>query len=79
MTTCCGLKRSGAILLTGDLYYSAGQYALDEVPKHNSSAAETLASFAHFRTLAKSLHATVIIQHEPADVLKLPPFPNAAE
>jgi glyoxylase-like metal-dependent hydrolase (beta-lactamase superfamily II) len=73
------LKRSGAILLTGDLYYSARQYALDEVPKHNSSAAETLASFARFRALAKSLGATVIIQHEPADVLKLPPFPKAAE
>jgi len=56
-----------------------GQYALDEVPKHNSSAAETLASFARFRTLTKSLQATVIIQHEPADVLKLAPFPNAAE
>jgi N-acyl homoserine lactone hydrolase len=40
---------------------------------------ETRASFAPFRALAKSLQATVIIRHEPADVLKLPPFPNAAE
>ena len=73
------LERSGAILLTGDLYYSAQQYVQDEVPKHNSSAAATLASFARFRALAKAMQATVIIQHEPADVLKLPPFPNAAE
>ena len=73
------LKRSGAILLTGDLYYSAQQYAQDEVPKHNSSVAATLASFARFRALAKSVRATIVIQHEPADVLKLPPFPNAAE
>lgn len=73
------LKRSGAILLTGDLYYSAQQYAQDEVPKHNSSVAATLASFARFRALAKSVQATVIIQHEPTDVSKLPPFPNAAE
>jgi glyoxylase-like metal-dependent hydrolase (beta-lactamase superfamily II) len=73
------LKHSGAILLTGDLYYSAQQYAQDEVPKHNSSVAATLASFARFRTLAKSTQATIVIQHEPADVSKLPPFPNAAE
>ena len=73
------LKRSGVILLTGDLYYSAQQYAHDEVPKHNSSVAATLASFARFRALAKSVRATIVIQHEPADVLKLPPFPNAAE
>jgi N-acyl homoserine lactone hydrolase len=73
------LKRSGAILLTGDLYYSARQYAQDDVPTHNSSAAQTRASFDRFRTLTKSLKATVIIQHEPADVMKLPAFPNAAE
>jgi glyoxylase-like metal-dependent hydrolase (beta-lactamase superfamily II) len=73
------LQRSGVILLTGDLYYSARQYAQSEVPKHNSSAAETLASFDRFGILTKSLQATVIIQHEPADVMKLPPFPNPAE
>jgi glyoxylase-like metal-dependent hydrolase (beta-lactamase superfamily II) len=73
------LKRSGAILLTGDLYYSAQQYAQDDVPRHNSSAAETRASFDRFRALTKSLQATVIIQHEPADVMKLPLFPSSAE
>jgi hypothetical protein len=32
-----------------------------------------------FEALAKQLGAKVIIQHEPADVAKLPPFPKAAE
>ena len=73
------LQHSGAILLTGDLYYSAKQYAQRSVPEHNTDAAQTLAAFDRFGMLTKSQQATVIIQHEPADVPKLPPFPSAAE
>jgi N-acyl homoserine lactone hydrolase len=69
----------GAVLLTGDLYYSAQQYAQNSVPIHDADAASTVSSFARFRTLAKNLSATVIIQHEPADITKLPPFPKAAD
>jgi hypothetical protein len=28
--------------------------------------------------MARNLRAKVIIQHEPADIAKLPPFPRAA-
>jgi len=71
------LKQFGPVLLTGDLYYSAEQYEKQFIPK-NEDAAETAASFVRFRKLAESLHATVVIQHEPRDVAKLPVFPNAA-
>ena len=29
--------------------------------------------------IAKNLKAKTIIQHEPADIAKLPPFPKAAQ
>jgi hypothetical protein len=32
-----------------------------------------------FQKLAKNLKAKVIIQHEPADIAKLPAFPKAAQ
>ena len=73
------LRHLGAVLLTGDLYYSAQQYAQNSVPVHDADAASTVSSFARFRKLAHDLAATVIIQHEPADIAKLPPFPKAAD
>jgi hypothetical protein len=49
------------------------------VPTFNYDRAETLASLDRFKKLADNLGATVIIQHEPADIKKLPAFPQAAE
>jgi N-acyl homoserine lactone hydrolase len=72
------LQHMGAVLLTGDLYYSAQQYAENSVPLHNADSASTISSFSRFRKLANDLAATVIIQHEPADIPKLPAFPKAA-
>ena len=70
---------SGNVLLTGDLYHAAEARLKKGVPPFNTSRAETLASFDRFERLAKNLNATVIIQHEPADVAKLPAFPKAAQ
>lgn len=66
------------ILLTGDLTHFAETYAVNGVPRGNTSRAETLASLDRFKTLATNLKATVIIQHDPADIAKLPAFPAAA-
>ncbi len=68
----------GNVLLTGDLYHATDARQLRGVPPFNTSRAETLASMDRFERLAKSLRAKVIIQHEPADVAKLPAFPAAA-
>ena len=70
---------SGNVLLTGDLYHATEARAVRGVPPFNTSRADTLASMDRFERLAKNWKAKVIIQHEPADVAKLPAFPKAAE
>ena len=70
---------SGNVLLSGDLYHAAEAREKKGVPPFNTSRAETLASMDRFERLAKNLNAKVIIQHESADVAKLPTFPKAAE
>jgi len=73
------LKEKGPVLLTGDLAHFSENYASNGVPTFNVDRADTLASLDRFKKLADNLKATVIIQHEPADVGKLPTFPQAAE
>lgn len=71
--------RSGNVLLTGDLYHFTEQVPIKGVPPFNTNRANTLASMDRFDKLARNLNAKVIIQHEPADIAKLPPFPEAAK
>lgn len=73
------LKNTGPVLLSGDLYYFSEQRARRVIPPYNASRAETLASFDRFEAIAKNLKATVIIQHDSADIAKLPAFPKAAD
>ena len=71
--------RSGNVLLSGDLYHATEQVANRGVPSFNTDRADTLASFDRFQAIAKNLRAKVIIQHEAADIAKLPAFPRAAQ
>lgn len=73
------LRKTGPVLLSGDLAHFAENYATNGVPTFNVDRADTLASLDRFKKLADNLKAKVIIQHEPADVSKLPAFPQAAE
>lgn len=73
------LARRGHVLLTGDQAHFTENYQSEGVPRFNTDRADTLASFKRFKDLARNLKATVIIQHEPADVAKLPAFPQAAD
>lgn len=73
------LAGTGPVLLSGDQAHFQENYDNDGVPELNTDRAETLASFDRFKKLAKNLGATVIIQHEPRDVGKLPAFPKAGE
>ncbi len=73
------LAGMGPVLLTGDQAHFQENYDSEGVPTFNTNRADTLASFDRFKALAKNLKATVIIQHEPRDVGKLPAFPKAAE
>jgi N-acyl homoserine lactone hydrolase len=70
---------SGPVMLSGDLYHAAEARAQRGIPPFNTDRAQTLASMDKFEALAKQTGAKVIIQHEPADIAKLPAFPKAAE
>jgi len=69
---------TGPVLISGDQYHFTENRRVGGVPSFNVSRADTLASHDRFEKLAANLGARVIIQHEPADVAKLPPFPRAA-
>jgi glyoxylase-like metal-dependent hydrolase (beta-lactamase superfamily II) len=73
------LPRTGNVLLSGDLYHFAENYRSGGMPSFNTDRSDTLGSMDRFGAIAKSLKARVIIQHEPADVAKLPRFPQAAQ
>ncbi len=73
------LAGMGPVLLSGDQAHFQENYDSEGVPTFNTNRADTLASFDRFKGLAKHAKATVIIQHEPRDVAKLPAFPKAAE
>jgi N-acyl homoserine lactone hydrolase len=73
------LKEKGNVLLSGDLAHFHENYDSNGVPSFNTSRHETLASFDRFKTMAKNLKATVIIQHDARDIDKLPAFPAAAK
>ena len=73
------LDGMGNVLLTGDVTHFHENYASDGVPTWNTNRADSLASLDRFRKLAANLEATVIIQHDPRDVAKLPVFPAFAK
>ena len=70
---------SGAVLLSGDQYHFTEQVKNRGVPPFNHNRADTLASMDRFDQIAANLKAKVIIQHEAADIAKLPAFPKPAE
>lgn len=69
---------SGPVLISGDQYHFTENREVGGVPSFNVDRADTLASHDRFEKLARNLRARVIIQHEPADVAKLPAFPEPA-
>jgi glyoxylase-like metal-dependent hydrolase (beta-lactamase superfamily II) len=73
------LPKTGNVLLTGDLYHFSENVRNRGVPSFNANRADTLASMDRFQAIARSMKARVIVQHEPADIAKLPLFPRAAQ
>ena len=73
------LPQKGDVLLTGDLYHFEEQVTNRGVPTFNTNRADTLASFERFNAIAKSLDATVVIQHDARHLDRLPAFPESAK
>ncbi len=73
------LKDKGPVILSGDAVHFHENYVSDGVPGFNYDRAQTIASIERLKQVEKNLKATVIIQHDPRDVAKLPAFPAAAK
>lgn len=72
------LKKTGNVLLSGDVTHFRENYAIDGIPAWNWDRADSATALARFKQAAINLKATVIIQHDPRDIDKLPAFPAAA-
>src|SRR4051812_221695 len=72
------LKDKGPVVLVGDAAHFHENYQSNGVPGFNYDRAETIASLERIKQIEKNLKATVIIQHDPRDIGKLPAFPAAA-
>jgi N-acyl homoserine lactone hydrolase len=72
------LPKTGPVLLSGDVVHFTEQWAQRGVPVFNANRADTLASMDRLQAIAKALNATLIVQHEPADIARLPAFPKSA-
>lgn len=69
------LKKSGPVLLSGDVAHFKINYDQNLVPTGNYSRAETLASIGRVKGLAETYHARVVIQHAEHVFDTLPRFP----
>lgn len=72
------LKEKGPVVLMGDAAHFHENYESNGVPGFNYDRAETLASLDRIKKIEHNLKATIIIQHDPRDIGKLPPFPQWA-
>jgi glyoxylase-like metal-dependent hydrolase (beta-lactamase superfamily II) len=73
------LKEKGPVVLLGDAAHFHENYESNGVPGFNYDRSETIASLERIKQIEKNLKATVIIQHDPRDIGKLPAFPQAAK
>ena len=72
------LAEAGPVLLSGDVVHFGEQIGRAGVPTFNWDRADTVSSIARMTQLADNAGATLIIQHDPRDIAKLPTFPASA-
>ena len=72
------LREKGPVLLVGDAVHFQENYNTLGVPGFNYDRAQSIASMQRIKEIEKNLKATVIIQHDPRHMDKLPAFPAAA-
>jgi glyoxylase-like metal-dependent hydrolase (beta-lactamase superfamily II) len=69
------MKKSGTVILSGDLYHLRGNRMYRRVPIFNYERADTLASIDRIERIIKNTKARFVIQHDLADFKLLPKFP----
>lgn len=72
------LPKTGPMILSGDVAHLEAQWPLSAVPTWNTERADSLASMDRLQKLAANLGATIVVQHDPADISKLATFPEAS-
>jgi N-acyl homoserine lactone hydrolase len=70
------LAKSGALVLSGDLYHQRENREFRRVPVMNFSRAETLASMDRIETIVKNEHAKIVVQHDTREAKDFPAFPD---
>jgi N-acyl homoserine lactone hydrolase len=70
------LKKSGTVILSGDLYHLRENFTQRRIPPGNDSRAETLASFDRIDKILANTHGRLVVQHDPADFAAMPRFPK---
>ncbi|MBU8898721.1 serine hydrolase [Corallococcus sp. M34] len=73
------LARTGAVILSGDLFHTRENFEKSLVPPFNASRADTLASIDRINRLMRNSGARLVVQHEWADFNALPRFPAYLE
>lgn len=73
------LAKNGPVLLTGDVAHFEKQFETGGVPPFNTDRANSLASMARLQSMAKTLGATLVVQHDADDIAKLAAFPASAK
>jgi glyoxylase-like metal-dependent hydrolase (beta-lactamase superfamily II) len=70
------LKKSGVVILSGDLWHLRDNYKFRRVPPFNVERADTLASIDRVTTILKNTRGRLVVQHDPNDFKALPKFPK---
>jgi N-acyl homoserine lactone hydrolase len=73
------LKKSGVVVLSGDLYHLRANRKGQRVPTINTERADTLASIARIEKIVQNQKARLVIQHDPEDWKALPKIPAFLE
>ena len=69
------LKKTGPVMLSGDLYHLRQNRHFRRVPTFNVDRADTLASMDRIEKIVKNTHARFVVQHDERDFRALPKFP----
>lgn len=69
------LKKSGTVILSGDLYHTIENRKQHRMPAFNTDRADTLASFDRIDKIVKNTKARFVIQHAPESFAAMPKFP----
>jgi glyoxylase-like metal-dependent hydrolase (beta-lactamase superfamily II) len=69
------LKKSGTVILSGDLYHLRQNYEYHRIPDFNYNRADTLASIDRIDKILANSKGRLIVQHDLKDFNALPKFP----